>query len=78
VADRSGGDSDLSLTVLGLLADRDLAYEEPYELTAGSKGLLGAIFDVRHTPLERVEPGFGTVGDLCLLPHLRQLSFDGR
>jgi hypothetical protein len=26
------GDSDLSLTVLGLLAGRELAYEEPYEL----------------------------------------------
>jgi hypothetical protein len=26
---------------------------------------------------QRVEPGLGTVGNLCLLPLLRQLSFDG-
>src|SRR5215211_1060997 len=71
------GDSDLGPTVLGLLADRDLGHEESCELTAGSKGLLRAVLDVRHAPLQRVEPGLGTVSDLCLLPLLRQLSFDG-
>src|SRR5215210_2507046 len=54
------GASALSLTVLGLLADRDLGYEEPYELTAGPNGLLRAILDVRHAPLQRVKPGLGT------------------
>ncbi len=71
------GDPDLGLTVLELLADRDLGHEQRYELTAGSKGLLCAGLDVIRVSLQRVEPGLGTVGDLCLLPLLRQLPFDG-
>jgi hypothetical protein len=44
------GDSDLSLTVLGLLADRDSGCEEPYKLTANSNGLFRTVLDVlrRH------------------------------
>jgi hypothetical protein len=71
------GDPDLGLTGLGSLADRDLGHEEPHELTAGPKGLLRAVLDVGRAPPERVEPGLGAVGDLCLLPPLRQLCFDG-
>ena len=71
------GDPDLGLSVLGLLADRDLGHEQPYEPAADSKGLLRAGLGIICASPQRVEPGLGTDGDLCLLPLLRQLPFDG-